>query len=104
MIFMCLMNYSDEHDRIIAVRAHHQSYLTRLVDERKIISAGSFIPEDDGGLFLYEADSLEEAEGLVNDDPFVREGLIVSWKLREYEVHGINQDLLRVTGAKASPG
>ena len=101
MIYMCLMDYSADRSRIEAVRPHHQAYLFDLIDQGKLISAGSFLPDDDGGLFLYEAATLHDAEDLVRNDPYVREqGLIVSWKLREYEVHGINRDLLRVTGGK----
>ena len=103
MIFMCLMEYCEDRSRIKAVRARHQSYLFGLVDQGKMIAAGSFIPDDDGGLFLYEAATLHDAEGLVHDDPYIQEGLIKSWKLREYEVHGMNRDLLRVTGSSASP-
>ena len=91
------MEYCEDRSRIVSVRPHHQEYLFGLIDAGKLIAAGSFIPDDDGGLFLYEADTLREAEGLVHDDPYIREGLITAWKLREYEVHGINRDLLRVT-------
>ena len=97
MIYMCLMDYCEDRSRIASVRPRHQAYLFGLIDQGKLISAGSFIPEDDGGLFLYEAATLHEAEHLVHDDPYIREGLITGWKLREYEVHGINRDLLRVT-------
>ena len=102
MIYMCLMEYCEDRSRIAAVRPRHQAYLFDLIDQGKLISAGSFIPDDDGGLFLYEAEKLHDAEGLVRDDPYIREGVISSWKLREYEVHGINRDLLRVTGGKGA--
>ena len=104
MIFMCLMEYSKDHSRIEAIRPHHQAYLFGLIDQGKMIAGGSFVPDDDGGLFLYEAPTLHDAEALVHNDPYIREeGLIASWKLREYEVHGINRDLLRVTGGKGAP-
>ena len=102
MIYMCLMNYSEQRDRILSVRPRHQAYLTGLIGQGKVISAGSFIPEDDGGLFLYEAATLQDAERLVKDDPYIQEGLIADHKLREYEVHGINRELLRVTGHSPS--
>ena len=102
MIYMCLMDYCEDRKRIESVRPHHQAYLCRLIDQGKLISAGSFLPDDDGGLFLYEAATLRDAEGMVQDDPYIREGLITTYKLREYEVHGINRDLLRVTGHSPS--
>ena len=101
MIYMCLMDYCEDRNRIAAVRPHHQAYLFALIDQGKLISGGSFLPDSDGGLFLYEAGTLHDAERLVQDDPYIREGLIATYKLREYEVHGINRDLLRVTGHSA---
>ena len=102
MIYMCVMDYCEDRSRIKAVRPRHQNYLFGLIDQGKMIAAGSFIPEDDGGLFLYEAVTLQDAERLVQEDPYIREGLITAYKLREYEVHGINRDLLRVTGHSPS--
>ena len=97
MIFMCIMDYADKNE-IKRVRPKHQAYLEGLVDAGKCISAGSFLPNDDGGLFLYEAGSLEEAQRLVDDDPYLHEGVILRHQLREYEVHAVNSALLRTTG------
>ena len=97
MIFMCIMDYGDK-DAVARVRPKHQAYMHRLIAEGRVISAGAFVPDDDGGLFLYDAASLEEAQGLVNDDPYILAGVIHGHRLREYEIHGVNPALLRVTG------
>lgn len=96
MIYMCLMDYADR-DAIAAVRPEHRLYLQRLFEEGRVVAAGSFLPNDDGGLFLYEASSLEEAQQMVDDDPYLRAGVIRSHRLAEYEIHGINPALLRVS-------
>ena len=78
MIYMCLMDYCEDRKRIESVRPHQQACLFRLIDQGKLISAGSFLPNDDGGLFRYEAATLHDAEGLVHDNPYSREGLITT--------------------------
>ena len=80
----------------------HREYMHRLIEAGKAIAAGSFMPDDDGGLFLYEASNLDEARRLVESDPYVREGAVIGYRLREYEIHGANAALLRVTGAHAA--
>jgi uncharacterized protein YciI len=97
MIFMCIMDYGDK-DAVARVRPKHQAYMHRLIAEGKVISAGGFVSDDDGGLFLYDAPSLEAAQALVSDDPYILAGVIRGHKLREYEIHGVNPALLRVTG------
>ena len=102
MIFVCVMDYGPDRERIESVRPSHRKYQYGLLDSGKLVAGGSFSPDGDGGLFLYEAATLKDAQSLVQDDPYIREGLIESFKLREYEVHGANRDLLRVTGSPRS--
>ncbi len=61
MIYMCIMDYSDDKELLEQVRPPHRKYLRDLMAVGKVLSAGSFLPKDDGGLFLYEAGSYEEA-------------------------------------------
>lgn len=98
MIFMCVMDYCEDKIRLASARPRHREYLQDLSRAGKLLSAGSFLPLDDGGLFLYEADSYEEAEQFVKEDPYVKESVVTTFKLREYEIHGVNVQLLRVTG------
>ncbi len=97
MIYACIMDYGDRAE-IQRVRPKHQAYMFKLIGEGKVISAGSLLQPDDGGLFLYEAPSLEAAQQMVEDDPYVLEGCITQHRLREYEIHGANAALLRKTG------
>jgi uncharacterized protein YciI len=97
MIFMCIMDYGDK-DAVARVRPKHQAYMHRLISEGRVVSAGAFVPDDDGGLFLYDAATLEAAQTLVSGDPYILAGVIRWHKLREYEIHGVNPALLRVTG------
>lgn len=97
MIYACIMDYGDKAE-IQRVRPKHRAYLLNLIAEGKVISAGTLLQPDDGGLFLYEASSLEAAQQMVDDDPYILEGCITRHRLREYEIHGANGALLRKTG------
>jgi uncharacterized protein len=97
MIYACIMDYGEKAD-IERVRPRHQAYMFKLIEQGKVIAAGSLLQPDDGGLFLYEAPSLDAAQRLVDDDPYILEGCITCHRLREYEIHGANAALLRVTG------
>jgi uncharacterized protein YciI len=94
MIYVCIMDYGDEAD-IRRVRPRHQAYQFRLIEEGKVIAAGSLLHPDDGGLFVYEAPSREAA--LVDDDPYILKGCITGHRFRE-QIHGANAALLRGTG------
>lgn len=96
-IYACVMTYPTDRAKVERARPAHRRYLMRLLEEGRVVSAGSFVPEDDGGLFLYRARSLEEAQALVDEDPYLVEGVIRHYVLRRYEIHGANPDLLEVT-------
>jgi uncharacterized protein YciI len=64
---------TDEHERAAAVAPEHVAYWRGL-------SLPDYLggPFDDrsGGLITFEAESAAEAEALVAQDPFLREGLL----------------------------
>lgn len=55
------------------VRPAHLQYLDQLYQEGKVAMAGPFTDKQ-GGMVIYKADSLEEAEQLAKNDPVVAEG------------------------------
>jgi uncharacterized protein YciI len=95
MIYANYLHYGDR-EKILRLRPAHQKYLFGLLEQGKLVAAGSF-PEDVGGLYLYEADSSEAAEQLMANDPYVLGNAIASYRITAWEVHGANPDLLRVS-------
>jgi uncharacterized protein YciI len=60
-------------EKIEAVRPSHVEYLEKMVAEGKIHLRGKF-PDGTGGLTIYRAATIEEAQQLAGDDPFVSSG------------------------------
>jgi uncharacterized protein len=61
-------------------RQAHLDYLQALVEQGKVHLKGPFL-DGAGGLVVYKADSLEEAQTLAEEDPYVKEGV------RRLELH-----------------
>ena len=59
----------------------------------KLVISGPFT-DDKGGLLVYEADSAEEVDKMVREDPFAIHGVFVSWEIRPWNVVFRNKNLL----------
>jgi hypothetical protein len=93
MIYAAICKYTTDTDTIARTRPSHREYLTGLQAENKLVISGPFVG-DEGGLLVYEAESPEEAEKLVSEDPFAVEGVFVSWEIRPWNVVFRNKTLL----------
>ncbi|MCD7058289.1 YciI family protein [Pelagibacterium xiamenense] len=73
--------FEDKKEGAADIRARfteaHQAYLRANSD--KIVLAGAMRPQPDGvpvgGLWVFEAETKEEVEAIIRQDPFQREGL-----------------------------
>ncbi|WP_087972476.1 YciI family protein [Oceanobacillus rekensis] len=61
-------------------RPDHLDYLKEKENEGKVFAKGRFT-DGTGGLVIYMAENLEEAEAIVKNDPYVVKGA------RDYEIH-----------------
>ncbi|WP_024519628.1 YciI family protein [Bradyrhizobium sp. Tv2a-2] len=100
MIFVNYLKYGDRH-KILELRPVHQKYLFDLRDRGLLVAAGSFAG-DVGGLFLYETDTMQSAEALMANDPYILGGAIEHYSISPWEVHAVNPLLLRTTPKAAS--
>lgn len=56
----------------------HLDNINRLVKEKKLIVAGPFLDDGDlRGVFIFNVETIEEAEALTNTDPAVKAGRLV---------------------------
>jgi uncharacterized protein YciI len=92
MKFAAVIEYITDKDKIQSVRPTHRQYLTSLKSAGKLAVAGPFT-DDHGGLIVYEADTKEEAEKLLQDDPFHANGIFVRWVIRPWNPVFCNREL-----------
>lgn len=93
MLFAALIDYTTDSSKIAATRPTHREYLKGLVDSGKLAISGPFA-DDKGGLLVYEAQTPEEAETLLRNDPFAKAGVFVSWTIRPWKVIMVNPKVL----------
>jgi uncharacterized protein len=59
--------------KCLEFRQQHLDFLERTLAEGRIFARGRF-PDGSGGLTIFEAETLEDAQKLAEADPYVREG------------------------------
>lgn len=66
------------------LQAAHLANITRMAEEGKLVLAGPFFGNDDlRGIYIFDVQSLQEAEDLTNSDPAIRAGSLVM-ELKEW--------------------
>ena len=72
--FVATYAYTEDTSALDAVRPEHRAYLAGL-GERLVLSG----PTDaDGAVLVFDVDSAADVEGILDDDPFTRAGLVAS--------------------------
>ena len=80
--FATVFHYGN-HDRIAEVRPTHREYLTALKEQGKLFASGPF-EDDSGALIIYEAETMADAEALIEGDPFREAGVFQSWEIKPW--------------------
>lgn len=92
-LFANYSKYAPDKSKLASVRPAHWDYDRRLKSAGKLALAGP-LANDDGGLFVYNAASREEALALLGRDPFSSGGVFKESELLEWQVEGVNLELL----------
>jgi uncharacterized protein len=71
-------------EKNVSYRQQHLDYLAEKDKEKKVYARGRFT-DDAGGLVIYVADSLDEAEKIATSDPYVTSGARIL-ELHEWDV------------------
>ena len=93
MKFAASIEYTTDKSRILECRPPHRDYIQGLKAAGKVALAGPLV-DDSGGLIVYEAQTAEEVEDLIREDPFAKGGVFVSWKILPWNLILANHDLL----------
>jgi uncharacterized protein len=93
---MKIVNYATyvaSRSKVAELRPAHREYMTQLLAEGSLVAGGPF-SDGSGALFIYETDSLADAEAIVSADPYKIGGAFASYQLRPWEVVKANPSLL----------
>jgi len=75
----------DHAERRTPFRAEHLALARRFLAAGTLVMAGAFNPVD-GALLIFRAGSPDEVEAFVRQDPYVLNGLVTAWRIREWTV------------------
>ena len=77
-------NKSKDSTEAARLQMEHLKNITRLANEGKLVLAGPFFGNDDlRGIYIFNVDSIEEAEKLTNTDPSIKAG-VLKMELKEW--------------------
>ena len=65
-------------------RAQHLSYAWEAADRGELLAGGAFADPVDGAMLLFVGDDKSVAEAFARGDPYVTNGLIARWRVREW--------------------
>jgi uncharacterized protein len=83
MKFAAIIEYLQDKAKIAEIRPAHRQYLASLKERGQLAVSGPFT-DDSGALIVYEAGSREEAESLLQNDPFNKNGIFLKYHLRPW--------------------
>jgi uncharacterized protein YciI len=69
-----------------AYRTEHLALAKTAVDNGSIVMAGAFANPADGAAFVFKADAISIVEDFAKADPYVQNGLVSRWYVREWTV------------------
>jgi uncharacterized protein len=75
---------ADYMTRRIPLRASHLAYAQAFVDRGELLLGGALADPVDGAVLLFEAESAAVVEGFAAADPYVKQGLVIRWRVREW--------------------
>lgn len=74
----------DYTERRLPFREEHLAYARRAVERGELILGGALADPIDGAVLLFRGSSPAVAEAFAAADPYVREGLVTRWRVREW--------------------
>ena len=66
------------------LRAEHIGHARDSIARGELVLAGAFANPPDGAMFLFRGASPEAAERFAENDPYVINGLVKKWRVREW--------------------
>ena len=67
-------------------RSEHLGLATAAHERGELVLAGALAEPADGAILVFKGDDGSAAEGFAEADPYVRNGLVSSWRVRPWTV------------------
>jgi uncharacterized protein YciI len=74
---------ADYAERRVRLRAAHLAHARRAVERGELVLGGALADPVDGAVLLFQGSSPEVAAKFAKADPYVANGLVTSWRVRE---------------------
>ena len=74
----------DYVERRAPLRAAHLAYARQAVERGELVLGGALDDPVDGAVLLFKAESRAVAEDFARADPYVVNGLVTAWRVREW--------------------
>ena len=74
----------DYVQRRVPLRAAHLAYATEAVERGELVLGGALADPVDGAVILFKAQSPAVVEDFARGDPYVVNGLVTAWRVREW--------------------
>lgn len=71
-------------ERRVPFRAAHLAHARQAVARGDLVLGGALANPVDGAVLLFSGDSTEAAETFARTDPYVLNGLVARWRVREW--------------------
>jgi hypothetical protein len=85
MHYLLMYDVVDDYiTRRIPLRAAHVAHARAAADRGELVLAGAFANPPDGAVIMFRGDSPAPAEAFAKADPYVVNGLVKTWRVREW--------------------
>ncbi|VTR93689.1 YCII-related OS=Burkholderia phymatum (strain DSM 17167 / STM815) GN=Bphy_1054 PE=4 SV=1: YCII [Gemmata massiliana] len=74
----------DYVDRRVPLRAAHLAHAWAAADRGELVLGGALADPPDGAVLLFKCDSPDPVEAFATSDPYVTNGLVTRWRVREW--------------------
>ncbi len=83
LFYKTVENYKEKR---ASYRAEHLKHAEFFQKDGRLILAGALADPADGAVLIFKGDSPEVARQFALNDPYVKNGLITEWEVREWTV------------------
>ena len=87
MYYILFYNYVDNIiEKRVPFREAHLALATSFVQSGELLLGGAFANPADGAILIFKVGNKTQVEAFVKQDPYVQNGLVTSWNIREWSV------------------